>query len=209
MRVRRPLDDLLDQPSKVALLRELTLQDGAVSGSSLARQVGITPAAALASLRNLAQTGAVIQNRAGQALLYRLNREQSVIRRLVIPLFESEKQAEQDVFKALIRLLKKDCFSLILFGSAGTPRETSHSDIDLLCVANSQFSATKLHKRVESIIDEIRSNFQKTLSLHVLTLGDFLRDSQKPGYVRSIVLEGRVLHGKLITELIQHGRQKN
>lgn len=86
------LEDLLAGTGRIAVLRALVRADGSMTGRQIARSAGLSHAGATRILSRLTDAGLVIRREVGRANLHHLNRDDPVVERLVVPLFEAEER---------------------------------------------------------------------------------------------------------------------
>lgn len=100
--VRHPLDDVLGTPAKVRLMRLLAYEvDAPLTAPDAAVRVGVTPAAARASLEQLAQTGFVARVGAGRSVQYEVKEAEPLVEAL-----RTVFRAEQDRYDIFLRQLR-------------------------------------------------------------------------------------------------------
>ena len=206
MKVRHFWDDILGQPSRVSLLRVLAQAEKPETGRRLAARSGLSPRAGHQTLHRMVQLGLVRQVPSGKAFLFSLERQHPTVAKALLPLFEYERAEEGNVLEDLIRDLKGDALTVLVFGSTGTGNETAGSDLDVLCIVPDRAAVRRVEQARDAMSARFRERHRKLLSLHVLTPGE-VRERLRKGndYVRSAVREGRLLWGKPVTEVMDRG----
>jgi predicted nucleotidyltransferase len=133
--LRHPLDRVFSAPSHIAILRALLDSSEGMSGRQVARLAQVNHQACATALRRLEETGVVERQGSGQTQLFRLNREQAVVRDLILPLLTRERAVFQGLLRRLGRLVAGRCARAMVFGSVARGEEGSESDLDLLLIA--------------------------------------------------------------------------
>jgi len=85
------LDTILDQGSKLKILRMLYLQKGEHTGREIARAIRMSPSVVSGALHELCGEGLVSIRTAGRAHLYGLIEDNQLVKKSLGPLFEGEK----------------------------------------------------------------------------------------------------------------------
>lgn len=132
---RRPLDRIFAAPSHVAILRALLDSAEGMSGRQVARLADVNHQACAAALGRLEEIGVVRRQGSGQSQLFHLNREQILVRELVLPLLTRERRLFAILLRRMRELVAGRCVRAILFGSVARGEERADSDLDLLLIA--------------------------------------------------------------------------
>lgn len=141
----------------------------------------------------------------GKVKLCRINKENKVVKELIIPIFEREKKISKDIFKQFIKELNpkkfKSILSVIAYGSIvkGTFKLTS--DIDFMVILSNKTEIDAIKKTLDKIVE----NFSKediTIFYDLITKKEFkkLYNQNEPS-IRDIVRFNKLLHGKDALEL--------
>jgi len=133
---RRPLDRVFAAPSHVAILRALLDSAEGMSGRQVARLAGVNHQACATALGRLEELEVVQRQGAGQSQLLRLNRENLVVRDLLVPLLRRERDVFPRLLERLGHLMGGRAARALLFGSAARGEERPESDLDLLLIAD-------------------------------------------------------------------------
>jgi len=206
MKFLEPLDDVLGQKLKVRILRCLSLKGVELTGRQIARAAEISPPACHEALKDLAQSHVVLERSAGRAHLFKLNLENYLSREILRPLFEKEAALLKSALEMLLKEIRLQIISLILYGSLVQKRETPRSDIDLLAVVSPQ-NKIKTEEAFDKINNIFLARYGRTISPYIMTIKEFQDKYQKRlSVVVEIVKTGIVIKGELISELLRHGR---
>ena len=114
---RQPLDQIFVAASHVAVCRALLDTAEGMSGRQLDRQAGINHQTCAVALSRLEEIGIVRRQGSGQTQLFQLNRENLLVRDLLIPLLKKEREAFPRVLRRVGELLAGRCRRALLFGS--------------------------------------------------------------------------------------------
>ena len=132
---RRPLDQVFVAASHVAVCRALQDTAEGMSGRQVARQAGINHQTCAMALRRLEDLGIVRRQGSGQTQLFQLNRENLLVRDLLLPLLQKERKIFPRVLLRVGALLAGRCRRALIFGSVARGEERPDSDLDLLLIA--------------------------------------------------------------------------
>jgi len=205
MLLKNPLDHILGQASKVHILRFLIRTDAEFNGREIASAVGISHVNAHTALKKLSQHGVVVMRRGGRSILYRLNSNSVLVKKLLLPLFENEARLSKTLEETLSKHLKRPSpGSVILFGSFASGTAESDSDIDLLVVAREKKDIPLLSRRLEKVEISITAGFGNHLAAIVMDALEFKRKYRNGDrFIRNITKEATVLFGDSMNDLIQ------
>lgn len=85
------LEDLLAGTGRIAVLRTLVSADAPLTGRQVAVAAGLSHAGAMRVLNRLQDAGLLTRRVVGRAMLHELDRDDAVVRQMVLPLFEAER----------------------------------------------------------------------------------------------------------------------
>jgi predicted nucleotidyltransferase/biotin operon repressor len=208
MKYSRPLDDLLGQQSKVKILRHLANTHLEMSGRQIASDIGMSPWACHRALQDLTDQGALVMRNMGRTYLFRLNEESYVVEELLLPLFQKEKQLLEAAIREMVDGLSKSIVSIILYGSVSRGEERSSSDLDVLVLVSTDADQDQIQELFAEKNDYFISRFGNVLSPIILSIAEFRqRYGGGDGLLREIVDTGRVIHGKLISEVLHEPQE--
>lgn len=208
MKFTEPLNNILNTETKARILRFLCKTGAQWNGSQIAKEIGVTPAAAHAALRILQREGVLSLRNMGKTHVYTLNEDNFIVSNLLKPLFTKEDKSLDAVIgvikrKILSSRLKKDIESVALFGSINVRQELPTSDIDLLVIVEN----TKVKVAVERLFGEldqrVTKEFGNTLSPYVNTRNEFKSKYQKGLVVIKNILQSyHLIYGKKLESLL-------
>lgn len=198
-------DHILGPTSKIKILRFLTTAIPELNGREIANAVGISHVNAHVALKELSQYGIVVMHRAGKSILYSLNLNNLLVKRILIPFFEKEARLGRMIGEILSKNLKKPFpRSVILFGSYALGLASPTSDIDVLVIASKKKDIPFLNAGLKKAEITIIIGFDKQLAPLVMDEDEFRkRFKNNNKLIRNIVREGVVLSGLTINDLIK------
>lgn len=197
------IENIFSGKSRIRLLRSLYESTPGLTGREIARRTGLSPQQAHKVLNELAALGIVELTIAAPAHLFTLNRQHWVVTDVARVIFESEKKWLDNLLRDLSRSLPPSVKSLILFGSAVCGQLRGASDIDLLALVEDGRDKQEVLSYFTGRSAGALARCHYPLAPVVLTLKEF-RDKyrQKDDFTRTVLKTGRVVYGKLITEIL-------
>lgn len=206
-----PLDNILGQYSKVKILRFLIKSQAQLNGREIAKNVGLSHVKAHTALKDLTKDGIVSMRSVGSSLVYWLNEEHFLVKEIIRPAFEKEK----DIFGHIVRLILKEMkpprpLSVILFGSFAKGNASADSDIDVLIVYPHQKNKLLLARELSEADKKITLLFGNRLASVPFSIYEFQNKLKKKGaFINEIIRTGKVIYGKSISELINLNGKKD
>ncbi len=196
MRFHNVMDILFSTWSHVAVLRVLQHYSNGITGREIARRAEMNHRAGQKALATLESIGVIERRRGGRDHLFTLNRKSILVSTAVLPLLEMEQEFSKKAFSFLVAKLRKNCISIILFGSVARKDETVVSDIDLCLIVTNGQDKNRVIDHAHSIGEEFYGTFGGTIAPFILTRKEFtLRARRKQSPVPAIIKEGIVIHG--------------
>lgn len=209
MRYTNPLDGILGQKSKVKILRYLTGGRTEASGRQIASDIKMSPTVCHRALNELVSQGIILTRRTGNIHLFRLNQENYMVEKMLLPLFSKEREVTRVLAKEVSKEIGEDVVSIILFGSVARGEEEPYSDIDLLAVTQNKESKAKLKSLFSKRQEDFIRRFGNVLSPYIVTKADFKRRyQQNDPLIREAVKTGQLILGKRVSEVLLSGAQK-
>ncbi len=208
MKINNPLDKILDNESKIKVLRFLFKTNAEWNGRQIAKEIGVSPATTHKALWGLNKEGVLLLRNMGKTHVYTLNQGNFTVVNILKPLFVTEGKL-RDYILGIIRkkvatsTIKNDIFSVALFGSVSTYKDSAVSDIDLIVIVRDIKTKAVAEVLFEEIDKRISKEFGNTISAYINTEAEF-RSKYKKGVmiVRNIIKENRFIYGKPIERLI-------
>jgi len=207
MRIHQPLNKILNNETKVKVLRFLYSNDIEWSGRRIAREIQISPATCHKALQELYSEGIVLLRNVGKTYLYQFNHENYVAKELLHPLFKKEER----LLKVISRLLRDEfsekvkdrIVSIALFGSVEKKEDRPESDIDLLVLVTRAKDKEKIEKAFDNLNEKTMRLFGKIVSPYIESVSGFRRKyRQGLPVVREIVQSHKLISGKPLGKAI-------
>ncbi len=206
MKIHNRLDSILNHGSKIKILRFLFNEQDEHTGRGIAKAIGMSASTTYETLQNLKSEGLVNVRKKGNALLYKLQKDNYVVKKLFKPLFKEEKS----IYDNLIAIIKKtllnqgkNIISIAVFGSVAKKEEAAKSDIDLLIIAKGKNGKEQIDKVLDTLYIDIAKKFSASLSPYILTLKEFRRKhKQKKPVIKAILNNNRLIYGEPIERIL-------
>jgi predicted nucleotidyltransferase/DNA-binding HxlR family transcriptional regulator len=191
MGVNRPLDKIMDNKHKVAILRHLVLYPSEVAtGRSLARELGMNQATCNNALNSLHRNGIVTRKHAGRSSIYEVARETAVYEELLEPLFKKEIKLPREAIGMLIQGLEVKSIRAFLFGSAVRGTNTPESDTDVMLVVDDGADKEKILDRLSENTPEAYRRFRTGFNVVLLSESELARKKKrKDSFVTTVMAE--------------------
>lgn len=207
MRIHNPLDKILNNETKVKILRFLCNKEVELSGRQIAEEVKVSPATCHKSLQELNNEQVLLLRSKGKTHLYRLNKGNIIISDLFKPLFEKESKIPDEMYKIIINsilpTLKNNIVSMAVFGSKVKGKERPTSDIDLLVVVKNPEDKREVEENFENVNEKIIYRFGNTISTYIQTIDEFkLKYKNNLSLIINILKSHKLLYGKHLEELL-------
>jgi len=197
------LDDIFGSKNNIRVLRYLTNhQDWEFNISELSKDIRINKGVLSRLIKKLGYSNLIKVNLKGRIVLFRLNKENMLIKNTVIPIFKIENSIFNDIIKPrLLSLKSKNIISIILYGSYANRNFKLTSDIDLLIVVKENDSNLKNNA------DKIKSEFLEQdliLRIDLIKLNEFKKLYKlKEPLILSMQKNYEVLYGGNFDALIK------
>ena len=193
MWLRRPLDDILSSPAKVAVLRAVLRVNEPLSGREIERRAGLAHSPAHRALQALVASGVLTRQDHGRAATYAVRGRATPLLQGLQELFEAEELRTRLVLTELARTVP-EARAFILFGSEARGEARPGSDTDLLVIVEARDEPTEAHVR-DACLD-LAEHHGLALSWHVAGLNE-VREWDETGdqFWHNVVRDGIWLHG--------------
>lgn len=206
MKINNKLDEILNQASKVKILRFLFNEKDEHTGRAIARAINMSVSTTYTSLQEMKNIGIISIRRKGNAILYSLKENNYFVKKLIAPLFDKEKSAYTDIIALIKRNLlkeKKAIISIMIYGSVAKAQETARSDIDLAVIARNTSDKNKINKLAEQLSVAIAKEFNAALSPYILTKTELIKKySKKELIIESILADNKLIYGEPIERIL-------
>ncbi|MFC1590124.1 nucleotidyltransferase domain-containing protein [Candidatus Omnitrophota bacterium] len=208
MKITKPLDNILNTDAKTRILRFLCRTGAEWNGTQIAKEVGITPAAAHKSLSDLNKEGVLLLRNMGKAHVYSLNTDSFIVLNLLKPLFAKEDTVLENIIHAIKRKayrsgIKNTIISMALYGSVNVRNDRPTSDIDLLIIAKNARVKTKIERLFDKIDQNISKTYGNTLAPYINTKAEFKAKHRKNmPVIRNILKAHTLIYGEKLEKIL-------
>ena len=198
------ISEIIDSPSKLAILRVLASRRGLkATGREIAKLAGYSVPSTHDSLKDLHSRNVLHREIIGKQHIYGLNEADRVVKKIIRPMFETEKGIKGEIRDFLLAALKKagikrKIVSLILYGSAQKGTAGKGSDVDIAVIVANLADVDRITEAfISTIIREFKSYFGMQLDPYVKAASEF-RDRLKKNLppVSTLMKSYSVLYGK-------------
>lgn len=203
MKISSPLDKILNNETKVKILRFLFKTNAEWNGRQIAKEIGVTPATTHKALQSLNKEGVLLLRNIGKTHVYTLKRNNFTVSNMLKPLFANEEKILDSIFGIIKRRIsassiKKGIVSVVLFGSVSLHKERSTSDIDIAAIVKDLKTKQATELLFEDIDKKISDEFGNTVSAYISTVLEF-KSKYKKGLavIKNIIRSSKLIYGKL------------
>ncbi|HDP69596.1 MAG TPA: hypothetical protein ENN38_02165 [Actinobacteria bacterium] len=210
MKFHLVLEEILGKKSDIAILRVLVEKDLELTGRQIAQLTGLNHRTCQLSLKNLVTQGIVSLRKIGKSNLFKLKRENVLVKNGILPLFEAEHQLLSTVqFLISDKLGTKKILSLILFGSVALGQEKPDSDLDVCVIVADEESKVFVEQEEDLLSQTIIKLFGNSLALYSLTVDEFnKRYFEDDELIKGIIRNERVFWGKSLKEILKDDQKR-
>jgi predicted nucleotidyltransferase/biotin operon repressor len=208
MKLTNPLDKILNNETKVKILRFLFKTKAEWNGRQIARELGVTPATTHKALQSLNKEGVLLLRNIGKTHVYTLKRNNFTVSNMLKPLFAKEEKILDSIFSIIRRKIsassiKKGIVSVVLFGSVNLHKERSTSDIDIAVIVKDLKTKQATELLFEDIDKRISEEFGNTISAYINTVLEF-KSKYKKGLavIKNIIKSNKLIYGKLPERIV-------
>ena len=205
MRIHEPLDKILNQETKIKIIRFLFNTRAEWSGRQIAKEINISTATCHKALQDLHSERILLLKSTGVTHIYRLNDSNYIVKNILSELFEKEKSIPKILntilVKTINRKLKGKIFSVVLFGSVAKRKEKPLSDIDIMIVIKRDSDRAEIERIMNTVNDKTMKLFNSRIEPYILTAAD-LKKKSKLAIIKEISRTGKLVLGKPLAELL-------
>ncbi|MBN1872079.1 MAG: nucleotidyltransferase domain-containing protein [Candidatus Omnitrophica bacterium] len=198
------IEEIIDSPSKVAILRLFTARKNfKATGRQIAKLIGYSAPSTHDSLKDLHSRNILNLDIIGKQHIYALNDDDRIVQKIICPMFAAESNVKNEIRDFLLKEFKRTkirtkIISLILYGSMQTETAQKGSDIDIAVVVP---KAADLRSVENVFLSEIAPKFKAYFSVqmdaYIKSAAEFkerLKKNQPP--VSTLMKSYSVLYGK-------------
>ena len=208
MKITNPLDNILNNETKVKILRFLLKTDAQWNGRQIAKEIGASPTTTHKALHELQKEGVLSLHNIGRTHVYNLNKSSMIVMDMLKPLFAKEDKILDGILTMVKRRIssskaKKDIVSVALFGSVKTRKDHPASDIDLAIIVENAKAKSIVERLFDEIDAKISKEFGNTISPYINTRIEFKSkyDEGVP-VIKNILKFHKVIYGERVENLL-------
>ena len=197
------LDKILGTKNNIKVIRHLVKhKDWEFNITELAKDTGLNKGVLSRLVRNLEQENIIKVKRKGKILLFSINKENFIMKNLIMPLFQKEDTIVLDHMKTETKkIVDKNIISLILYGSFASGTAKLTSDIDIMVIVNKKSDI--LNKKFDGLEEKFLKE-DLLLRVDILTLSEFKKlYKQKEPLIKSIIKNHKIMYGGEMDRIIQ------
>ena len=198
------IEEIVDSPSKVAILRLFTTrQNFKATGRQIAKLVGYSAPSTHDSLKSLHERNILKLDIIGKQHIYTLNEGDRIVQKIIRPMFAAESNIKNEIRDFLLKEFKRTKIkakiaSLILYGSIQSETATQESDIDIaVAVARAADLRSVENALLSEIAPRFKAYFGVQMDAYIKSSAEFkerLKKNQPP--VSTLMKSYFVLYGK-------------
>ncbi|HDY76075.1 MAG TPA: ArsR family transcriptional regulator [Candidatus Marinimicrobia bacterium] len=180
------IDDIVDSPSKLAILRVFASREGLkTTGREIAKLAGFSVPSTHESLKDLYARNVLMREIIGRQHIYSLNEKDRIVQKIIRPMFEVENNYKQEIRDLLLKEIKKAgiksiIVSLILYGSAQKKTAQKVGDVDVAVIVAKSTDVDRVFEIFNSkIAERFKSFFGIHLDFYVKSVSEFRELLQK------------------------------
>ncbi len=193
MWLRKPLDDILSSPAKVAVLRAVLRVSTPLSGREIARRAGVGYNPAYNALQALVASGVLGKQNHGRATTYIVRELETPLIAGLRDLFDLEERRTRSTIAELAESVS-DARAVILFGSEARGEARPGSDTDLLVIV--QGIGEETEARVRDACLALAERHGLALSWHIADLDQVREwDATEEQFWQNVLQDGIWLCG--------------
>ncbi len=191
MKFHDVLEEVFGTPERIKILRVLVSYPKEFTSRELSAHTGVSVRGVIDILSLFERHGFVKSRRVGKSIVWRIDREHCLVKSLIEPVFEAEKNLMHVLKREISAILRKySVQKAIVYGSIARGDERPDSDLDLALLVK------RKGKWVEQLKAELRDRvlrrFGNTLSILVYTTAEF---KKAKGALKKEIESGVVMFG--------------
>ncbi len=198
------IEEIIDSPSKVAILRLFTARKNFnATGRQIAKLVGYSAPSTHDSLKSLHERNILKLDIIGKQHIYTLNENDRIVQKIIRPMFAAESNIKNEIRDFLLKEFKRTkirtkIISLILYGSMQTETARKGSDIDIAVVVPRVADLNSVENVfLSEIAPGFKAYFGVQIDSYIKSASEFkerLKKNQPP--VSTLMKSYSVLYGK-------------
>ncbi len=202
------LDEIFGSKNNIKVLRYLAEhQDWEFNITELSKDIKINKGVLSRLIKILKNKNLIKINQKGKILLFKINKENIIIKNFITHIFQLENNIFDNLIKPrLVHLKSKNIISIILYGSYADKTFKLTSDIDLLFILKNK------DNKLSEDIDNIKKEFLKEdliIRIDLMTLNEFKKLYKlKEPITTSIKNNHKILFGNDFNDLIKNEKRR-
>jgi predicted nucleotidyltransferase len=207
MKVNNPLSNILSSKVKVDCLRHMCLYPKELNGRELSRYLNVTHRSVHKAMRSLVDEGVVDFISHGNSFGYKLNREKWITKKMLLPLFKSEKVLLEAIMDKIRKEMEESTFrenilSVVLFGSVNRKEDKNSSDFDIFILVDKEDKVSTAEEEIQKVGGKLSKEYGIVLGPYVKSLASFRKDKSL-SVIKSILSSNKLIYGKELTEYVR------
>lgn len=197
------IDQILGKKNNIRVLRYLIKhKDWEFNITELSKDLGMNKGILSRLIKKLGEDNLIKINRKGKIVLFKINKENLIIKKLIIPLFRLEENLFDLYIKPKILGVKsREIVSIMLYGSYARGEFTLTSDIDLMIIVKRKNNGIikKFEKLKRNFLDE-----DMLLNVDIISSREFRNlYKMKEPLIMQMRKDCKILIGKKFDEIIK------
>lgn len=206
MMINNPLTGILSSKVKIECLRHLCNYPVELNGTQMSKTLKITTKAVHAAMCGLVNEGVVMLRPHGNSFEYSINKDNWVVKQLLVPLFANEKAFLEKLVEDIKTLIakstvRKNILSAVMFGSVHKKEDNSRSDLDIFVLVDAQSQVASVEDEMEKLGTTLLKSYGISLGPYVKSLNSFQKD-RSLGVIRSILSSHHLIYGKGLDQYV-------
>jgi len=200
MHINNFIEHIFSNTSKIKLLRFMIKDDIGRTGRELARFSGVSPMQAHRALQELKEEGAVTMRGVGNALVFRINRQNSAVESLLPDIFKWEEKFLSGLIEKHLKIAMKNAECVVLFGSVAEFKERARSDVDVFFLCSGEKEKKVLLAELDRVGMVFGEETGNLLSPFIMTGFEYRKAVKEEKGIIDSIKRGKVLKGKIPVE---------
>lgn len=199
------LDNILNTNSKISIIRLFVSKrnDYIATGREISKIVKMSPPATHASLKELYNQDILKREIIGRQHIYSINVKNRIVKDILVPAFRKESAVKDDIIRFLKNKIesadiKKEIFSMLLYGSIQTGVIREKGDADVAVVVKNEKDIKEVENVFsENISEQFKEYFGINLDTYVKSENEFRkRMNKKLPPVSTLMQSYSIIYGK-------------
>jgi predicted nucleotidyltransferase len=169
------------------VLRELTLsKENPIHIRRIARQTGLDPSGVQREIKNLLESGIIVEERSGNQKLYSLNESCPIYQELRTIIIKTVGVADR--LRDALTPLRGKIHEAFIYGSFASGTENADSDVDLMVIGDSSL------KEIVSAVSSVGHEINRVINSTVISKAEFeKRLKEKDGFMTRVYKGSKII----------------